>query len=86
MGYEPTLIIRKSDLELNRAKIEAVMWEEKDEDKREDHSHLAHALNMQTIKFPEIEFVIIKVELTSSNKRVRVALDKLKIDYREFNG
>jgi hypothetical protein len=66
MGYEPTLIIRKKDLEFN--------------------SHLAHALNMQTVKFPEIEVAIIRVELTSTNKRVRTVLDKLKIDYREFNG
>ncbi len=84
MSYEPTLIIRKSDLEKNREKIESAMYTLKNEEKREDYSHLEHALKMDTVKFPELEFVLVNVELTSSNKRVRMLLDKLKIDYRTY--
>lgn len=87
MSFEPTLIIRKSDLEKNRSKIEEISWLCRPESKskkriRDAYRELNDALKIKPVKFPEIEFVIIKPELTSHNKSVRELLDELNIDYR----
>lgn len=95
MSYEPTLVIRKSDLEKNRKLIEASEWEYIPSIKfkgkwavrdkiylEQAMAELQTALNIGTVKFPEIEVVIIQPEGTMLGNNVRDLMEKLKIDFR----
>ncbi len=98
MSYEPTIIIRKSDLEKHREHIEYSEWEVIEKKKFtgrgaatrkqeliDAYSKLKEALEYETIKFTEIELVLLYVEFTYANANVRELLDELKIDYRLDN-
>jgi hypothetical protein len=98
MSYEPTIIIRKSDLEKHRDHIENAEWDaipkkkfigRKAKEEREElelaYGKLKEALNMATVSFTELEFVILYVEFTSRNGAVRSLLDELKIEYKLDN-
>lgn len=98
MSYEPTIIIRKSDLEKHRDKIENAEWdtiekkkfkgtgaEQEKLDLLDAYNELNRALGYEPIKFPEIELVMLWVEFTSKNGNVRTLLDELKIEYRIDN-
>lgn len=94
MSYEPHIIVRKKDLEAHREEIEYGEYKAVEEikgrkagDRKRDISDaydvLKRALNDDdTIKFPELEFVIFWVEYTSKNGDVRRLLEELKIEYR----
>lgn len=98
MSYEPTIIIKKADLEKNRSLIENAAWDyipkkkfkgrkaiEIREELEESFRSLALALDYETVKFPEIELVLLGVEFTFKNQNVRELLDELKICYRLDN-
>lgn len=83
MSYEPTLIIRKSDLE----KHENVLLEElyhRDDDVVRVAKLLSEVLNSDPIKFDEIELFICQPEITSFNKLVRERLDDLEVEYKTY--
>jgi hypothetical protein len=95
MSFEPTIFIRKSDLEKNRDTIEYGQVEyirkkkfkgkkktEEEDLIEQSFKHLEWALNSSTIKFPEIELVVVYVEFTSRNAAFRELLDDLKIEYQ----
>lgn len=95
MSYEPIIYIRKSDLEAKRDHIENAEWdtipnakfignnkEEQKENLSRAYAELLNALGYETIKFPEIELVVLYVEFTSRNGAVRDLLNDLKIDFR----
>lgn len=94
MGYEPTLVVRKADLEKNRLKIESAEYlaqsllitkpNEELEYSRRACAELIKAFKLGTVKFAEIELVIFKPDDSSIlNKAVRDLMDDLGIDYRE---
>jgi len=93
MSFEPTLIIRYSDLNKNKSKIEdevynysilkpgTVLTDKKDRLKRA-YEALGSALKLEPIEFPELTIVIITPEFTQHNRDVRKLLADLNIDYR----
>lgn len=90
MSYEPTIIIRKSDLHTHGAEIEGKYWNL--DGPTAEHGkpgaayrELYEALKTSPVIFPEIELVIIKPEFTSHNGAVRKLLGDLGIDYRIDN-
>jgi hypothetical protein len=98
MSYEPTLVIRKSDLEENRRKIEGAeyvtipqtkfrgRWARRDRIYLEQaYKELQKALNIKTVKFDEVEIVIIYPEGSAHNANVRELLSKLNIEFRTDN-
>ena len=82
MSYEPRLFIKKSDLLKNQEKIVKGMSHNKTEIQRV-YYELGNALSCNTIKFPEIELVVIQPEGSEHNKNVRKIIKRLKIDFRE---
>jgi hypothetical protein len=98
MSYEPTLVIRKSDLEKNRRKIEEAEYVTVPETKfrgkwaardrvylEQSYEELQKALNIGTVKFQELEIVIICPEGSTHNRNVRDLLDELNIEYKLDN-
>lgn len=92
MSYEPTIIIKKKDLEKNRNKIEEVLNSIRYSTPKIQHKYnqdvyeeLEKALNMKVVKFTELEIVIIYPELTEHNRRVRELLDVYEIEYQIDN-
>lgn len=86
MSYEPTLIIKKKDL--NSKKVVELLEKEqysKIEEKANVAEYLLEVNQRQTIKFDELEIVICRPELTTFNRLVRQKLQKLKVDFREDN-
>ena len=82
MSYTPTLFIKKSDLVKNEKKIEKGIYHKKEETQKA-YEELNVALNKGTIKFPELELVVIQPEFSGLNNDVRGLMKKLKIDFRE---
>lgn len=84
MSYEPTLIIRKSDL--NTKEVIKNLESEQycgDDDKERVAKYLLGVNEYKTIKFDDVELVLCYPELTSFNGLVRSKLRDLKIDFRE---
>jgi hypothetical protein len=90
MSYEPMILIRRSSLEAKRKEIEekTIYGSGNEKMKKEDNDAWLAVYNAletkdcDTVKFPEIELIIITPELTTHNKKVRKILDDLEIDYR----
>jgi hypothetical protein len=87
MSYEPTLIIRRSSLEIQRKEIVYVI----DSDKKITKEVMAAYKVLYGIlqweethfvKFPEIELAIIQPEFTTFNATVRKLLHDLNIDFK----
>lgn len=82
MGYEPTLIIKKDDLE----RVESVLIENtyhKDKDVQKVARYLLDINNNNVIEFDGLRLVICAPETTSFNREVRDALFDLDVEYRE---
>ena len=83
MSYEPTLIIRKADLEKHRSTItEGAFKNIRNLKKQAAYSEAYKALNATPIVFTEISIVLITPEFTDHNKAVRDLLNELKIEYK----
>jgi len=84
MSYEPTIIIKKKDLE-NAVSI----FEEIQYSNNENNSKVAiFLLNVnksKTIKFDDLELVLCKPELSNFNDLVRTCLWDLDIDFQIDN-
>lgn len=82
MSYEPTLIIRKKDLD----KVLPILENEQysaNEDTVRVAKYLLQVSGHQTIKFDDLELVLCSPEFTSFNKLIRERLIELKVDFRE---
>lgn len=84
MSFEPTLIIRKKDLEKSIHILEKEVYSG-DDDTVKVARYLIDVNNYDTIKFAELELVICQPELTGFNSLVRDKLIKLEIDFKVDN-
>ncbi len=84
MSYEPTLLIRKSDLDKHYQELELMRFCG-DTEREKAANTLFECFSYVTVKFPELELVLTTPEFSSHNKKVRDLLDELGIDYREDN-
>jgi len=84
MGYEPTLIIRKSDLDKRLNSIELAYYSGDDEESKVA-KFLLEVCKYDTFNFDGLELVLCRPEFTSFSKNVRDFLHDLGIDFREDN-
>lgn len=82
MSYEPTLIIRKKDLDKALLILEEEQWSA-DKDIEKVAKYLLQVSKYDVIKFDELELVLCCPEFTSFNSLVRERLTELNVDYRE---
>lgn len=82
MSYEPTLIIRKKDLDKALPILEEEQYSA-DEDTIKVALYLLKVSKYETIKFDDLELVLCSPEFTSFNKSVRERLTELNVDFRE---
>lgn len=82
MSYEPTLIIRKKDLEKALLILENEQYSA-DEDTVKVAEYLLEVSKYETKKFDDLELVICSPEFSSFNRLVRKRLTELNIDFRE---
>lgn len=83
MSFTPTLVIKKKDLEKNRAKIEMSEYKtHRKENISKAWAELRIILNKGSIDFEELSIVIAQPEFTYLNENVRNLLTKLNIDYK----
>ena len=81
MGYEPTLIIRK--LDLNKA-LPTIIEEQYcgGDEVTKVAEYLIDVSNFPTIKFDDLELVLCAPEFSSFNLAVRERLTDLNVDFR----
>lgn len=82
MSYEPTIIIKKSDLEKHRDDLEASNYKSPITQQQQVNAFLLDVLN--TIGCPKIdgiELLICQPELTSFNMLVRKTLSKWDVQF-----
>lgn len=84
MGFEPTLIIRKKDLDKHIGVFEKEQYSN-DELIERVAKYLIQVSEYETIKFDDLELVICKPEFTYFNNEVRNRLHELEIDFRIDN-
>lgn len=82
MSYEPTLIIRKKDLEKALPILENEQYNA-DEDTVKVAEYLLTVSKYETKKFDDLELVICSPEFSSFNRSVRERLTELNVDFRE---
>lgn len=82
MSYEPTLIIRKKDLDKALPILEEEQYSA-DEETERVAKYLLQVSKYVAKKFDELELVLCSPELTSFNRLVRERLTELNVDYRE---
>lgn len=94
MSYEPTLVILKSDLELNRKKIEEAQCKllctpvsgKVNNSKRmyleRAYEELNYAMRKESVKIGGVEIVIIEPEGTTHNGNVRELLNDFNIEFQ----
>ena len=82
MSYEPTLIIRKKDLDKVLPILEEEQWSA-DKDIEKVAKYLLQVSKYDVIKFDELELVLCSPEFTSFNRLVRERLTELNVDYRK---
>jgi len=100
MSYEPTIYIKKTDLDANYKQIQSEFYDLQskvlyggkattaDERFYEIFEILYNCLNERestVIKFPELEIVVVKVELTKRNEEFRSLLGEFNINYQVTN-
>ena len=83
MSYEPTLLIRKKDLDKTLPILEEEQWS-LDKDIEEVANYLLQVSKYDVIKFDELELVLCSPELTSFNLLIRERLTELNVDYRMY--
>lgn len=84
MSFEPTLILRKKDLEKSISILEQEQYSG-DDDTVRVAEYLLNVNTYETVKFDELELVICQPELTGFNSLVRDKLRELEIDFRLDN-
>jgi|LakMenEpi03Aug12_release.lakeMendotaPanAssembly.Ray.scaffolds.fasta_scaffold4068481_1 hypothetical protein len=82
MSYEPTLIIRKKDLDKALPILEEEQYSA-DEEKERVAKYLLQVAKYETKKFDDLELVLCSPEFTSFNRLVRERLTELNVDFRE---
>lgn len=82
MSYEPTLIIRKNDLNKALPILEQEQYS-LDEDVAKVAEYLLEVSKYDTKKFDDLDLVLCSPEFSSFNRLVRERLSELKVDYRE---
>jgi hypothetical protein len=82
MSYEPTLIIRKKDLDKALPILEEEQYSE-DEETERVAKYLLQVAKYETKKFDDLELVLCSPEFTSFNRLVRERLTELNVDFRE---
>ena len=84
MSYTPTLLIRKSDLEKYQGELESMRYCG-NADKEQASEILLKALKYETVKFPEIELILVTTDFSSDNGNCRELMRELEIDFRIDN-
>jgi len=87
MSYEPTLVIKKSDLEKHKAELEN-WWNEKEGSiKSKVYNYLLDILDNSRFnpRIDGIELIICQPELTSFNKEVRKVLYDWDVEFGTSN-
>ena len=82
MSYEPTLIIRKKDLD----KVHQILEKEQysaNEDTSKVAAYLLEVSKYETIKFDDLELVLCSPNYSAFNRAVRERLTELNVDFRE---
>ena len=82
MSYEPTLIIRKKDLDKALPILEEEQYSA-DEDAVKVAEYLLQVSKYETKKFDDLELVLCSPEFSSFNRLVRERLIELNVDFRE---
>lgn len=82
MSYEPTLIIRKKDLDKALPILEEEQYSA-DEDTVKVAEYLLRVSKYEPKKFDDLELVLCSPEFTSFNRLVRERLTELNVDFRE---
>ena len=82
MSYEPTLIIRKKDLDKAIPILENEQYSS-DEDTVKVAEYLLEVSKYETKKFDDLELVLCSPEFSSFNRSVRERLTELNVDFRE---
>jgi hypothetical protein len=82
MSYEPTLIIRKKDLDKALSILENEQYSA-DEDTVKVAEYLLEVSKYETKKFDDLELVLCSPEFSSFNRSVRKRLTELNVDFRE---
>jgi hypothetical protein len=82
MSYEPTLIIRKKDLDKALPILENEQYSA-DEDTVKVAEYLLKVSKYETKKFDDLELVLCSPEFSSFNRSVRERLTELNVDFRE---
>lgn len=84
MGYEPTLIIRKKDL--NSLRVIEILKKEiycGDNEKEEIAEYLLKVSRYKGIEFDDLQLVLCTPEFPSFNGKIRRKLKELNVDFRE---
>jgi len=84
MSYEPTLIIRKNDLEKNISILEEEQYSN-EEDTNRVAKYLLNVNKNEIIKFDELELILCTPEPPTFNCLIRVKLEELDVDFRVDN-
>ena len=86
MGYEPTLIISKKDLDKHKRLLEdgKWQWDRSSEESKKIMFFLKGVYEQGPIIVNKVELLVCTPELTSFNARVRDKLCKLKVEYGEY--
>lgn len=82
MSYEPTLIIRKKDLD----KVHQILEKEQystNEDTAKVAKYLLEVSKYDTKKFDDLELVLCSPYYSSFNRAVRERLTALNVDFKE---
>ncbi len=82
MSYEPTLVIKKSDLEKHKSSFETYFTQREGSERYSVYKYLNYILNNNsTPKIDGIELLICKPELTSFNASVRKILHDFDVQF-----
>ena len=84
MSFEPTLILRKKDLEKSISILEKEQYSG-DDDIVRVAEYLLNVNTYETVKFDELELVVCQPRLPRFNSLVRDKLRELEIDFRLDN-
>lgn len=82
MSYTPTIIINKTDLENSN---DILLRESYISKSQEVAKYLLNVSEFESMNFGELELVICQPELSGFNKKIRMKLDKLNIEYQISN-
>lgn len=86
MSYEPTLVIKKTDLDKHSEEFEK-FWEwENDEDEKRVMKYLKYVYEIHDrVKIDGIELILCTPEISSFNALVRKKLSEWNVQFGESN-